>query len=52
MNPPRTYVIALLRFILMWGTISALIRAAEILSPRLFAAARFSVLFYWPFIVK
>ena len=39
MNPPRTYVLALLRFALMWGAISALIRASEILSPRVFAAA-------------
>ena len=39
MIPPRTYVIALLRFILMWGAISALIRATKILSPQVFAAA-------------
>ena len=39
MNPPRTYVFALLRILLMWGTINALIRATEIFAPRIFAAA-------------
>ena len=39
MNPPRTYVFALLRILLMWGTISALIQATKIFAPHIVAAA-------------
>ena len=39
MNQFQGYTVAILRFFLMWGAISALIKAMEILSPRIFAAA-------------